>query len=54
LLLHGAQSGVHEHGGLGNQVSMDGDGPDRMDLRLNIGEVTLRVEPQDDKAGGGK
>lgn len=54
LLLHGAQTGVHEHGGLGNQVSMDGDGPDRMDLRLNIGEVTLRVEPQDDKAGGGK
>jgi hypothetical protein len=53
LLLHGSESGVHEHGGLGNRVSMDGNGPDSMDLRLNIGEVTLRVEPQDDKAGGG-
>jgi hypothetical protein len=53
LLLHGNESGVHEHGGLGNRVSMDGDGPDSMDLKLNIGEVTLRVEPQDDKAGGG-
>jgi hypothetical protein len=52
LLLHGSESGVHEHGGLGNRVSMDGSGPDRMDLRLNIGEVTLHVEPQDDKAGG--
>jgi hypothetical protein len=53
LLLHGAESGIHQHGGLGNRVSMDGDGPDSMDLRLNIGEVTLRIEPQDDKAGGG-
>ena len=53
LLLHGSDSGVHEHGGLGNRVSMDGDGPDSMDLKLNIGEVTLHVEPQDDKAGGG-
>lgn len=53
LLLHGSESGVHEHGGLGNRVSMDGAGPDSMDLKLNIGEVTLRVEPQDDKAGSG-
>ncbi len=53
LLLHGSESGVHEHGGLGNRVSMDGGGPDSMDLRLNIGEVTLHIEPQDDKAGGG-
>jgi len=53
LLLHGSDSGVHEHGGLGNRVSMDGDGPDSMDMRLNIGEVTLHVEPQGDKAGGG-
>jgi hypothetical protein len=54
LMLHGAESGVHEHGGLGNRVSMDGDGPDSMDLKLNIGEVTLRVEPQTDKPGDGK
>ncbi|HEY1773027.1 MAG TPA: hypothetical protein VGH91_07545 [Gammaproteobacteria bacterium] len=53
LLLHGSESGVHEHGGLGNRVTLDGDGPDSMDLKLNIGEVTLHLEPQDDKSGGG-
>jgi hypothetical protein len=54
LLLQGAESGVHEHGGLGNRVSLDGDGPDSMDLKLNIGEVTLRIDAEGDKTGGGK
>jgi hypothetical protein len=47
LLFQGAESGVHEHGGLGNKVSMDGDGPDSMDLRLNIGQVTLHLTSAD-------
>ena len=55
LLIKGSQSGIHEHGGLGNRVSMDGDGPDSMQLKLNIGEVTLHLDPEGtDKSGGGK
>jgi hypothetical protein len=54
LLLHGAESGVHEHAGLGNRVTKDGDGPDSMDLKLNIGQVTLHIDAEDDKSGGGK
>ena len=59
LLMQGTESGYHERGGLGNQVSLDGSGPDAMRLRLNIGEVTLHLNPQDvgksgTKDGGGK
>ena len=59
LIMQGTESGYHEHGGLGNQVTLDGSGPDDMRLRLNIGEVTLHLNPQDEgkpgaKDGGGK
>lgn len=54
LIMQGTESGYHEHGGLGNQVSLDGGGPDDMRLRLNIGEVTLHLNPQDEGKSGAK
>lgn len=48
LILQGTESGVHQHGGLGSHVYLDGAGADNMQLKLNIGEVTLHINPQDD------
>jgi len=36
-----------EHSGLGRSVNLNGSGPDSMNLSVNIGEVDLRVEPED-------
>lgn len=59
LVMEGTESGRHDHGGLGNRVSLDGKGPDDMTLKLNIGEVTLHINPQAEgktyaKEGNGK
>ena len=56
LIMEGTESGRHEHGGLGNQVTLDGKGPDDMKLGINIGEVTLRLDPRQPGGhdGGGK
>jgi hypothetical protein len=59
LILQGTEGGTREHGGLGSRVSLDGDGPDEIQLKLNIGEVTLHLNPQDEgkpqaKDGDGK
>ncbi len=54
LNIDGKSAGSREHGGLGNRVSVDGDGADDMRLSINVGEVSLHIEPQGDKAGGGK
>lgn len=35
---------VH-HNGLGRAIEVAGKGPDKMDLEVNIGEVTLHIEP---------
>lgn len=53
LYLEGKQSGYHEHGGLGNSVSADGDGPDSMRLSVNVGEASLRLNSGDDAGQGG-
>ena len=50
----GHSVGRHEHGGLGNHVSIDGDGPDEMRLSINIGEASLHITPADAKDGDGK
>ncbi|MGE5625372.1 MAG: hypothetical protein ACM3ZT_07480 [Bacillota bacterium] len=47
LYIGGKQSGYHEHGGLGNTVTADGDGPDGMHLGVNVGEASLRINPAD-------
>jgi hypothetical protein len=44
LTLTGESAGSHEHGGLGNQVSLDGSGPDDMHLSINVGEASLHVD----------
>jgi hypothetical protein len=44
LVLAGESIGKHEHGGLGNHVSLDGSGPDEMRLSVNVGEVSLHIE----------
>lgn len=49
LIINGAHGGYHEHGGLGNSVSLDGKGREDMHLSVNIGEATLRIETS---AGG--
>lgn len=49
VYINGEQSGFHEHGGLGNHVSLDGNGPDNMHLAVNVGEASLHITP-----GGGK
>lgn len=55
LVMQGAESGYHEHGGLGTQVSLDGSGPDAMQLKANIGDVSLHVTPADaDHKGAGR
>ena len=54
LVMEGAESGYHEHGGLGSRVSMDGKGPDDMKFIINIGEVTLHLTPQDAGKAGAK
>jgi len=50
LTINGEHSGSHDHGGLGNSVSVDGKGHEDMDLSVNVGEVSLRIESQ----GNGK
>jgi hypothetical protein len=55
IYINGSQSGYHDHGGLGNSVSVDGKGHDDMSLSVNIGEASLRIQPPDTaKAGDGK
>ncbi|HSC47858.1 MAG TPA: hypothetical protein VLG68_07215 [Gammaproteobacteria bacterium] len=52
LYIKGEKSGSKSHGGLGNSLSLEGSGPDNMKLSVNIGEVSLRLAPPDDKGGG--
>ena len=47
LVMQGSESGYHDHGGLGSKVSLDGTGPDAMQLKVNIGDVSLHVTPAD-------
>ena len=55
LVMQGSESGYHEHGGLGTHVSLDGSGPDAMQLKVTIGDVSLHVTPTDaDHKGTGK
>jgi len=55
LVLQGTESGTHEHGGLGSRVSLEGSGPDAIQLKVNIGEVSLHLAPVDAaKPGAGK
>ncbi|HEY1991110.1 MAG TPA: hypothetical protein VGH71_01525 [Gammaproteobacteria bacterium] len=55
LVMQGSESGYHDHGGLGTRVSLDGSGPDAMQLKVNIGDVSLHVTPVDaDHKGTGK
>jgi len=55
LTINGEHSGFHGHSGLGNEVSVDGKGPDDMDLSVNVGEATLRIgAAADTKQEGGK
>jgi len=55
LVLKGTESGYHEHGGLGSRVSLDGSGPDTLQLKVNIGEVSLHLTPADAaQKGSGK
>lgn len=50
LTINGQHPGYHGHSGLGNEVSVDGKGPDDMDLSVNVGEAALRIGA----AGGAK
>lgn len=43
--------GAGGHSGLGRTLSLAGSGPDSMDLKVNIGEVLLRLRPEA-SAGG--
>jgi hypothetical protein len=45
VTIAGKNAGSREHGGLGNSVKLDGDGPDAMHLSINIGEASLRITP---------
>lgn len=55
LIMQGSESGYHDHGGLGSRVSLDGTGPDSMQLKVNIGDVSLHVTPADAaQKGAGK
>ncbi|HEV7165372.1 MAG TPA: hypothetical protein VGO35_08300 [Gammaproteobacteria bacterium] len=51
IYINGTQNGYHDHGGLGNTVSVDGKGHDDMTLSVNIGEASLRIESPE---GAGK
>ena len=48
----GKSAGFHEHGGLGNRLTLPGNGPDSMHLSVNVGEVSLHVTPAADAKGG--
>ena len=52
IIIGGKSAGMHEHGGLGNRVSLPGSGPDSMHLSVNVGEVSLHVTPATDSKGG--
>ncbi|HEY3643977.1 MAG TPA: hypothetical protein VGM16_01450 [Gammaproteobacteria bacterium] len=54
IFMHGAETGTHERGGLGNHVSLDGGGPDDVKLSVNVGEVSLHLEPRDGGKAGAK
>ena len=51
LYIKGEKTGLKAHGGLGNSLNLDGSGPDSMELSVNVGEVSLRLAPPDDKGG---
>ncbi len=48
----GKSAGFHEHGGLGNRLTLPGTGPDSMHLSVNVGEVSLHVTPAAAGKGG--
>jgi len=49
LYMHGRYiSHAGEHSGLGRNININGNGPDNMTLRVNVGEVDLRVGSMDD------
>lgn len=52
IYLNGSTSGYHDHGGLGNSVTVDGKGHDDMSLSVNIGEASLRIQPPDTAKAG--
>lgn len=54
IYLNGAHSGIHDHSGLGNSVSLTGKGHDDMHLSVNIGEASLRITAPDGTKDGGK
>lgn len=54
VTIAGKNAGSHEHGGLGNSVDLDGDGPDTMHLSINIGEASLRITPPESAADKGR
>ena len=44
--MHGKYvSHAGEHSGLGRSINVGGNGPDNMQLSVNVGEVDLRIEP---------
>lgn len=54
IYVNGAHSGIHDHGGLGNSVSLTGMGHDDMHLSVNIGEASLRITAPDASKDGTK
>lgn len=44
LTINGTRGGYHDHGGLGNSVSVDGKGREDIHLSVNVGEVSLHIE----------
>jgi hypothetical protein len=43
LVSSGKSTGSHDRGGLGNRVTLDGEGADEMRLSVNVGEVSLHL-----------
>jgi hypothetical protein len=54
VYLNGAHMGIHDHSGLGNDVSFTGKGHDEMHLSVNIGEASLRITTPDAPKDGAK
>lgn len=51
LTVNGTHGGYHDHGGLGNSVTAEGKGHEDMDLSVNVGEVSLRIETETEGKG---
>ena len=54
IYVNGGQTGMHDHSGLGNSVSLMGKGHDDMHLSVNIGEAWLRISTPSASKDGGK